>query len=201
MLCGIDEAGRGPLAGPVYVAAVVLGERGRAISGINDSKKLTEKKRDELAVLIKAEAAAWAIVAVDEATIDAINILQATLRGMYLAYDQLQWQHVPPAHVNELVIDGTQLPRDLIARCAKERTRLVALPKADGNYLEVGAASILAKTARDHHMLEMDSRFPGFGFAQHKGYGTAAHMAAIERLGPCSIHRKSFAPIAQYKLL
>ena len=201
MLCGIDEAGRGPLAGPVYVAAVVLGERGRAIVGINDSKKLSEKKRDELALRIKAEAIAWAIVAVEEATIDSINILQATLHGMYLAYEQLHWQHALPTHVKEIVIDGTQLPRALVARCAEEQTRLVAVPKADGSVLEVGAASILAKTARDHHMLEMDLRFPGYGFAKHKGYGTAEHMQALQRLGPCAIHRKSFAPIAQYRLL
>lgn len=201
MLCGIDEAGRGPLAGPVYVAAVVLGDRGRAIAGINDSKKLSEKKRDELALRIKSEALAWSIVAVDELTIDSINILQATLRGMHLAYDQLRWQHAHPARIEEVVIDGTQLPRALITRCEVEQTRLVALPKADGNFLEVGAASILAKTARDHHMLEMDLRFPGYGFAKHKGYGTAEHMNAIARLGPCAIHRKSFAPIAQYTLL
>lgn len=201
MLCGIDEAGRGPLAGPVYVAAVVLGERGRAIDGINDSKKLTEKRRDELALRIKREALAWSIIAIDERTIDTINILQATLLGMQRAFDALAWRESSNARVAEIVIDGTQLPRSLVTQCATQGIALRAEPKADGNVLEVGAASILAKTARDQHMIDMDARFPHYGFAKHKGYGTAAHLAAIRAHGPCEIHRRSFAPIAQYSLL
>lgn len=195
-VCGVDEAGRGPLAGPVYTAAVILGERGRAIVGITDSKKLTEAKRDRLAVEIKAHALAWAIVAIDVETIDRINILQATLLGMHRAVSQLDH-----ARMQAVVIDGTQIPRDLRPWCEAHQIPLSALPKADATVIEVGAASILAKTARDAHMLTLHDEFPHYGFAQHKGYGTAAHMTAINEHGPCSHHRKSFAPIAQWSLL
>jgi ribonuclease HII len=201
MLCGIDEAGRGPLAGPVYVAAVVLGDVGRAIKGINDSKKLTEKKRDALAIEIKQNALAWSIVAIDEATIDSINILQATLLGMQRAFENLRWQHAMQRTVNEIVVDGTQLPRALVAACGASNIALRAAPKADADVLEVGAASILAKTARDAYMIELEARFPGYGFAKHKGYGTADHIAAIHRIGPCAAHRKTFAPVSQLTLL
>jgi ribonuclease HII len=194
-ICGVDEAGRGPLAGPVYAAAVVLGERGQGIIGINDSKKLSESKRDQLAVEIKTHALAWAIVAVDVETIDRINILQATLLGMYRAVSQLD-----AAHMSAVVIDGTQIPRDLRPWCAANGISLVARPKADATVIEVGAASILAKTARDAHMLTLHESFPQYGFAKHKGYGTAAHMAALNEHGPCIHHRRSFAPIAQWSL-
>jgi ribonuclease HII len=154
-------------------------------------------KRDALAVQIKEKALAWSIVAIDAGVVDRLNILQATLKGMYEAYAQLKEQ----AAVTEIVIDGTQLPKPLIAWCKSRSIAIQALAKADATVREVSAASILAKTERDRFMIEMDARFPGYGFAQHKGYGTAQHMEAIARLGPCELHRKSFAPIAQYSLL
>jgi ribonuclease HII len=197
MLCGIDEAGRGPLAGPVYVAAVVLGSEGAMISGIDDSKKLSQTRREALAEEIKRRALMWSIVSVDVETIDQINILQATLRGMFESFMSL----VEHDSIQHVVIDGTQLPKDLVAWASSRNVLLEARPKADATVKEVGAASILAKTARDSFMLEMDVQFPQYGFARHKGYGTAAHIAAIEKYGPCDLHRKSFAPIAQYTLL
>jgi ribonuclease HII len=195
-ICGVDEAGRGPLAGPVYTAAVILGERGRDIVGINDSKKLSESKRDHLAVEIKTHALAWAIVAIDVEMIDRINILQATLLGMYRAVSQLA-----TTHMREVIIDGTQIPRELRPWCTTHGIHLAALAKADAAVIEVGAASILAKTARDAYMLTLHDEFPHYGFAKHKGYGTVAHRAAITEHGPCSHHRRSFAPIAQWSLI
>jgi ribonuclease HII len=197
MICGIDEAGRGPLAGAVYASAVVLGDRGRRIEGIDDSKKLKASQRDALADRIRTDAVAWAVVAVDADVIDRINILQATLHAMNEAFHQLGIQK----SITEIVIDGTQLPKPLIAWARENAVKLVALPKADATVMEVSAASILAKTARDHYMLEMNAKFPHYGFAQHKGYGTPQHLAAIEKFGPCELHRKSFAPIAQHRLL
>ncbi len=204
-ICGVDEAGRGPLAGPVYTAAVILGERGRRIIGINDSKKLSESKRDHLAEEIKAHALALAIVAIDVETIDRINILQATLLGMHravlqLAESQLAESQLAATHMREVIIDGTQIPRDLRAWCAAHDIALEARPKADATVIEVGAASILAKTARDAHMRTLHDEFPQYGFAQHKGYGTVVHMNAIAKHGPCVHHRRSFAPIAQWSL-
>lgn len=197
MRCGIDEAGRGPLAGPVYVAAVVLGERGLAICGIDDSKKLSEAARNDLAVEIKERALAWSVVAVDRHTIDRVNILQATLSGMHDAFLRLECITT----VSDIVIDGTQLPKALVHWVREKHVSLSALPKADSLVKEVGAASILAKTARDAFMIEMDARFPQYGFAQHKGYGTPQHLAALREHGPCELHRRSFAPVAQYSLL
>jgi ribonuclease HII len=197
VICGIDEAGRGPLAGAVYAAAVVLGERGRRIVGIDDSKKLKESQRDVLADRIKTEALSWAVVAVDASVIDRINILQATLQAMNEAFHRLDQR----GSAREIIIDGTQLPKPLVAWARDHRVQLAALPKADATVMEVGAASILAKTARDKYMLEMDAKFPQYGFAQHKGYGTPQHLAAIEKFGPCELHRRSFAPISQYRLL
>jgi ribonuclease HII len=195
-LCGVDEAGRGPLAGPVYAAAVILGERGRQIVGINDSKKLSEAKRDRLAIEIKMHALAWSVIAVDVATIDRVNILQATMLAMYRAIAQLN-----AAAIERIVIDGTQIPRDLKPWCELHRVTVQALPKADATVIEVGAASILAKTERDAHMLALHQTWPHYGFAAHKGYGTAAHMAALNEHGPCEHHRRSFAPVAQWNLL
>jgi ribonuclease HII len=199
LICGVDEAGRGPLAGPVYAAAVILGERGRAIVGIDDSKKLSEAKRDKLAIEIKLHALAWAIVAVDVETIDRINILQATMLAMHRAVSQLDASAI--ASLANIVVDGTHIPRDLKQWCIERNVAVQALPKADATVIEVGAASILAKTERDAHMLELHRQFPHYGFAAHKGYGTATHMAAINDHGPCIHHRRSFAPIAQWKLL
>ncbi len=201
MICGIDEAGRGPLAGPVYAAAVILGERGLSIKGIDDSKKLSQGKREALALEIKEKAFAWSVIAIDANIIDQINILQATLQGMHSAFMTLAAQKAKRTAIREIVIDGTQLPKALVAWCGAHAIRLEALPKADATVKEVGAASILAKTARDEFMIAMDARYPGYGFAQHKGYGTAQHLQAIATLGPCELHRKTFAPIAQYSLL
>lgn len=200
MICGIDEAGRGPLAGPVYVAAVVLGEAGSAIRGINDSKKLSAAKRSELAAMIQAQADAWSIIAIDEQTIDSINILQATLLGMQRAYESLIWRSGDVRAVTSVIVDGTQLPKPLVRSAVAAGISIEARPKADATVIEVGAASILAKTARDQFMMEAAEKYPQYGFEQHKGYGTRAHMEAIERFGPCPLHRRSFAPISQYSL-
>jgi ribonuclease HII len=197
MRCGVDEAGRGPLAGAVYAAAVILGETGRSIVGLDDSKKMKAASREALAVEIKKKSHAWSIVAVDSTTIDRVNILQATLSAMHDAVIKLTGSE----SVGEIVIDGTHLPKALKAWASKHNVSLRALPKADATVAEVSAASILAKTARDAYMLEMDAIYPQYGFAQHKGYGTAQHMEAIRLYGPCALHRKSFAPISQYSLL
>lgn len=198
-LCGIDEAGRGPLAGPVFAAAVVLGEEGRRIAGLDDSKKLSATRRDALAVLIKAQAHAWAIASATAVEVDQLNILQATMLAMFRAVEQL-----PDTDISikrHIVIDGTQIPRLLKPWAASRNITLVAQPRADADVQEVSAASILAKTARDAYMIDVHARFPHYGFAAHKGYGTAVHMAAMIEHGPCDEHRRSFAPVAQWKLI
>lgn len=198
-LCGIDEAGRGPLAGPVFAAAVVLGEEGRKIAGLNDSKKLSAMRRDALAVLIKSQAHAWAIASATAIEVDQLNILQATMLAMFRAVEQL-----PEANASmsrHIVIDGTQIPRSLKPWAASRNIKVIAQPSADADVQEVSAASILAKTARDAYMLDVHARFPHYGFAAHKGYGTAAHMAVLMEHGPCDEHRRSFAPVAQWKLI
>lgn len=178
---GIDEAGRGPLAGPVSVAAVIL-DPARPIDGLDDSKRLTERRREALFPLIKERALAWHIVLVDRATIDRINILQATLQGMREALIAL------PIAAELALVDGNRLPVDL--PCPGR-----AIIGGDHLVAAISAASILAKVERDHYMRQLDQHYPGYGFAQHKGYGTAAHLAALQRLGPCSEHRVSFAPV------
>ena len=198
-LCGIDEAGRGPLAGPVFAAAVVLGEEGRKIAGLNDSKKLSAMRRDALAVLIKSQAHAWAIASATAIEVDQLNILQATMLAMFRAVEQL-----PEANASmsrHIVIDGTQIPRSLKPWAASRNIKVIAQPSADADVQEVSAASILAKTARDAYMLDVHARFPHYGFAAHKGYGTAAHMAVLTEHGPCDEHRRSFAPVTQWKLI
>ncbi len=194
--CGIDEAGRGPLAGPVYAAAVVLGASGAKIAGIDDSKRLTALKRDRLSVEIKTHAAAWAIASASAEEVDRLNILQATMLAMFRAVSQL-----PEALIGRIVIDGTQIPKDLMPWASERGFVVVAQPRADAVVREVGAASILAKTARDAYMLDVHSRLPQYDFAAHKGYGTAVHMAALAEHGPCAEHRRSFAPVAQWRLL
>ena len=194
--CGIDEAGRGPLAGPVYAAAVVLGASGANISGIDDSKRLTAVKRDRLAMEIKAQAAAWAIASASAEEVDRLNILQATMLAMFRAVSQL-----PTALIGRIVIDGTQIPRDMKPWARERGFVVVAQPRADADVREVGAASILAKTARDAYMLDVHAQFPQYAFAAHKGYGTAIHMAALAVHGPCIEHRRSFAPVAQWRLI
>lgn len=195
LLCGVDEAGRGPLAGPVFAAAVVLGPTAE-INGIADSKKLSAARRDALAPLIREQAQAWAIASASVTEIDSMNILQATMLAMFRAVSQL-----PPACLRRIVIDGTTVPRDLLPWAQQRGVVVVAQARADADVREVGAASILAKTARDAYMLDVHARYPQYAFDQHKGYGTTAHMVALGAHGPCPEHRHSFAPVAQWQLL
>lgn len=181
LLAGVDEAGRGPLAGPVTVAAVIL-DPARPIAGLNDSKKLSEKKREALAPLIRERALGWHVEFVEPREIDALNILQATLTGMRRALLALS-----PAPTFAR-IDGNRLPLDL--PCPAE-----ALVGGDAREPAIMAASILAKTARDAHLLQLDRRYPEYGFAKHKGYPSPAHLSALQRYGPCPEHRRSYAPV------
>lgn len=181
-IAGVDEAGRGPLAGPVVVAAVIL-DPARPIAGLADSKQLSAKRREHLEPLILANALAYAVIEVDAQTIDRINILQATLHGMRMALDAL-------ALAPELaLIDGNRLPRDL--RCPAQ-----AIVGGDATVAAISAASILAKVHRDRCMRAFDGMHPGYGFATHMGYPTPMHLASLRELGPCAIHRRSFAPVA-----
>ena len=177
VICGIDEAGRGPLAGPVCAAACIL-PAGLELPGLNDSKKLSEKRREALYAQITAQAVAWAVCLVDEKTIDEINILQATCRAMRGAVEQLS---VRP---DLCLVDGNRDPG-------------LGLPTktvvgGDAACASIAAASILAKVTRDRLMVQLDAQYPGYGFAVHKGYGTKAHYAAVAALGLCPIHRRSF---------
>ena len=179
-IAGVDEAGRGCLAGPVAVAAVILDTRVNW-DDINDSKQLSAKARDEMAVYIRQHAVATAVVLIDPATIDRINILAATMLGMQRCIARLR---PPPARV---LIDGNRAP-ELSLPCQTI---------VGGDALEkcIGAASILAKTRRDEYMTEQARLFPDYGFARHKGYGTPEHLAALRSLGPTPLHRRSFAPV------
>ena len=184
---GIDEAGRGPLAGGVYAAAVsvplALAERllVGAWSEINDSKKLTEKKRERLATVIKStEGCRWAVASASPKEIDELNILNATHLAMRRAADEVGAEHV--------LVDG--LP-------VKTLPHAVNVVKGDAKSLLIAAASILAKTARDADCLRLEALYPGYGFAKHKGYPTKDHMEALSRLGPCPEHRRSFGPVAE----
>lgn len=180
-VCGCDEAGAGPLAGRVYAAAVILPFDVR-LPGLNDSKQLTEKARETLFPLIQEAAEAWAVAWVDEKEIDRIDILNSRIKAMQLAIDALS---IKPALA---LIDGN---RDHGSQCAIA-TGHQTLVKGDSLSASIAAASILAKVSRDHYMTEMDKLYPGYGFAKNKGYGTKTHFAALDRLGPCPIHRKSF---------
>lgn len=178
----MDEVGRGPLFGPVVAAAVIL-PRGCHLPGLNDSKKLSEKKRNELDVEIRASAVAWAIAEVDAETIDRIDIRQASLLAMRRAVEQLA---LSPDH---LLIDG----RDTIDwECTQQ-----AVIHGDATSVSIAAASVLAKVYRDRLLVEWDKEFPGYGLARHKGYGSPEHLAALARLGPTPLHRKSFHPVSQ----
>jgi ribonuclease HII len=185
LIAGIDEAGRGPLAGPVFAAAVIL-DPGRPIRGLRDSKVLTASRREALAGEIRTRAIAWAIASADAAEIDALNILQATLLAMRRAVEALS---VPPI---EALVDGNQCPR---LACP-----VYAIVKGDRDVASISAASILAKTARDALLVELHALYPQYGFDQNKGYGTPEHLAALDRHGPCVIHRRTFAPVAQTSL-
>lgn len=181
LIAGIDEAGRGPLAGPVVAAAVVLDPR-CPIAGLADSKVLSAPQREALARQIVAHALCHAIVAVDEAEIDRLNILHATMAAMGRAARRL-WPR--PA---EILVDGNRLPAGLGVPAR-------AIVKGDATEPAISAASILAKTFRDALMRDYDRHHPGYGFAQHMGYPTPEHLEALRRLGPCAIHRRSFAPV------
>jgi ribonuclease HII len=185
LTAGVDEAGRGPLAGPVVAAAVIL-DRRRPIRGIADSKQLTPDVREALALRIRERSVAWGIGCADPCEIDALNILQATLLAMRRALLGLR---SAPAHV---IVDGDRCPSlaGLPFDCSIE-----AVVAGDASVKCVGAASILAKVARDRCMCELDQRFPGYGLARHKGYGTPQHLDALRRLGPSPVHRRSFAPV------
>lgn len=180
-ICGVDEAGRGPLAGPVFAACVILGG-GHRIEGLADSKKLSERKRTHLADLIMHHAKAWAIASASVAEIDQLNILQASLLAMKRAVEKLS---VNPAIV---LVDGNQSPR---LSCAVR-----TIIKGDSLVPEISAASILAKTARDTEMLRLHQQYPVYGLDQHKGYPTKAHLEALRQHGISEIHRRSFAPVS-----
>ena len=182
LVAGVDEAGRGPLAGPVVAAAVIL-DPSRPIRGLRDSKLLTEAARDRLAVAIRARALAWAVASSDVGEIDLINILQASLLAMRRAIEALA---VAP---EEALIDGNCCPR---LPCPSR-----AIVKGDRDVPAISAASILAKTVRDAMLVELHGVYPVYGFAQHKGYATAEHLAALTLHGPCPAHRRSFAPVLQ----
>ncbi|AKE52523.1 ribonuclease HII [Kangiella geojedonensis] len=182
LVAGVDEVGRGPLAGPVVAAAVILDPE-NPIDGLADSKKLTEKRRESLALEIKEKALAWSICRAEVEEIDQINILQASLLAMKRSVESLSQQP-------ELaLIDGNHCPE---LDCAME-----AIIKGDSKEPAISAASILAKVARDNEMVEMEEKYPGYGFAKHKGYPTKQHREAIIKLGITEIHRKSYAPVQQ----
>jgi ribonuclease HII len=178
--CGVDEAGRGPLAGAVFAAAVIL-DPAKPVAGLADSKVLSEKKRMQLEIAIQRDAIAYAVAFASVAEIDEINILQASLLAMKRAIEALS------TTPHEVIVDGLHVPK----------IRLPALAMVDGDQhvAEISAASILAKNARDREMVALCQRYPQYGFSRHKGYGTREHLAALKEHGPCAIHRVSFAPV------
>ncbi|MFZ4791928.1 MAG: ribonuclease HII [Candidatus Competibacteraceae bacterium] len=181
LIAGVDEAGRGPLAGPVVAAAVIL-DPARPIAGLADSKTLSAAQRDRLAAEIREKALAWALGRAEATEIDHINILQATLLAMQRAVAGLS---IAPAKV---LVDGNRCPA-LVCPCQ-------AIVRGDASVPAISAASILAKTARDSELCQLHHRYPHYGFARHKGYPTVAHREALRRYGPCPEHRRSFAPVA-----
>lgn len=176
-ICGVDEAGRGPLAGPVVAGAVIL-PKDCTILYLNDSKKISEKRREELFLEIQEKAVAWSVGVVDPETIDEINILQADYVAMRKAIEGLS---VKP---DILLNDAVTIPEVDIMQ--------VPIIKGDAKSVSIAAASVMAKVTRDHLMQEYDKLYPEYGFAKHKGYGTAAHIAALKEYGPCPIHRRTF---------
>lgn len=181
-VAGVDEVGRGPLAGPVVTAAVVL-DPNQPITGLADSKKLTEKKREALEPIIKQQALAWSLGRAEPEEIDQINILQATLLAMQRAVAGLGIE------VGHALVDGNQAP--------KLDCKVTTVIKGDQTEPAIAAASIIAKVARDREMMEMDIQYPGYGFAKHKGYPTQQHQLALLELGATPIHRRSFKPVQQ----
>ena len=182
LTAGVDEAGRGPLAGPVVAAAVIL-DPDRPISGLADSKQLSAKQRESLAAQIRVRSLAWAVARVDNYEIDRVNILQASLLAMEMAVAGLA---VRPQRV---LVDGN--------RCPSLPFPVEAVIKGDQTVAAISAASILAKVARDEEMVALDRKYPGYGFARHKGYPTREHIHALEKLGICDIHRRSYAPVRE----
>ncbi len=182
MLAGVDEAGRGPLVGNVVAAAVIL-DPGNPIDGLNDSKKLSARRREQLADQVRDRAIAWSVVSIDAEQIDRINILQATMLAMQQAVEQLT---VPPQHV---FIDGN--------RCPKISVPATAVVKGDSRVAEISAASILAKVERDAQMVVLHETYPQYGFDKHKGYPTKAHFEALAEHGPCPEHRTSYKPVRE----
>jgi ribonuclease HII len=180
LVCGLDEAGRGPLAGSVFAAAVIL-DPAKPIAGLADSKKISEKKRDALAIKIKENALAWAVASSSVEEIDEINILQASLLAMKRAVETLG---VLP---NEVLVDGLH--------CPNLPMPMRAIVQGDSKEASISAASILAKTARDADLYALDKLYPEYGFAKHKGYPTPFHMQMLEKHGVLNIHRKSYAPV------
>ncbi|SFG08817.1 ribonuclease HII [Oribacterium sp. WCC10] len=186
LIAGIDEAGRGPLAGPVVAACCIL-PKDAVILYLNDSKKLSEKRREALFPEVMEKALAYGVGIVDEERIDEINILQADYEAMRIAIDKTSTMlkekglgETPELLLNDAVeIPGVEIPQ-------------ISIIKGDAKSVSIAAASVLAKVTRDHLMAEYDEKYPGYGFAKHKGYGTAAHIAALKELGPCPIHRRSF---------
>ena len=181
VICGCDEAGAGPLAGPVYAAAVVLPE-GVEIEGLNDSKKLTEKKREKLFPIIKETALEWAVACVDAEEIDRTDILSARMKAMQLAMDQLT------TRPDFALIDGNKDH----GKSSAITTDHQCIVKGDSLSASIASASILAKVSRDHFMLEMAEQYPQYHFERHKGYGTKLHYEALRAYGPCPIHRRTF---------
>ncbi len=192
IICGADEAGRGPLAGAVYAAAVILNPE-RPILGLADSKKLSEKKRDLLSIEIKQHALAWAVTSSSVKEIDAINILQASLLAMKRAIEDVEQQLKGSLNLNAILgqilvqVDGN--------KCPKIHLPCEAIVKGDSKIAEISAASILAKTARDAELYALDLQYPLYGFAQHKGYPTAYHLEMLATHGVSAIHRLSYAPV------
>ena len=183
LVAGVDEAGRGPLAGPVVCAAVILDPK-KPIDGLGDSKALSEKKRQELFPLIQQQSLAWKIIFITSTEVDHLNIFKATMEGMRRAVSELV---IAPHHA---LIDGNKIPPGL--PCSAE-----ALVKGDAREPCIMAASILAKVARDAYMLKLHEQFPQYDFAQHKGYPTAKHFESLKLHGPCHEHRRSFAPVRE----
>jgi len=180
LTCGVDEAGRGPLAGPVYAAAVIL-DPARPVAGLADSKTLTPRQRETLALEVRLRAVAWAVASASVEEIDTLNILQASLLAMRRAVEQLA---VTPQQV---LVDGLHRPRLNIP--------VRAIVRGDATVAEIAAASILAKVARDTEMLALHQQHPQYGFDRHKGYPTSAHLAALREHGASAVHRRSFAPV------
>lgn len=180
-VAGVDEAGRGPLVGSVVAAAVIL-DPNNPIDGLNDSKKLTEKKREKLFLEIQEKALAWSIAEASHSEIDEINILQATFLAMRRAVDTLNIQP------EKVIVDGNQIPKGIEILCE-------AIVGGDVSHAEISAASILAKVTRDRQMYELDQKYPNYGFAKHKGYPTKAHFEAIAAYGVIDQHRRSYAPV------